>query len=126
MLVAAPIFRFFAVRLMLSTPVAAAEAGGPIAILRRSWRLTGSHFWQLLGLLLLVTVLVLVVALVVQLVGGSLIVLIAGTPQPGSLSAILLLLLSAIMNTVVTVYLATLISRVYAQLAPAEAGSPAA
>ena len=52
------------VRLMMMTPVTAAEAVGPIGIIRRSWQLTAGHFWKLLGFVLLLILATLVVLFV--------------------------------------------------------------
>ena len=46
------IFVFLFVRLVMASPIASAEAIGPVAILRRSWRLTEGHWWPLFGFLL--------------------------------------------------------------------------
>ena len=116
MLVWALAFVALWVRLMLITPVAAGEDGGPVAIIRRSWNLTAGHFWKLLGFVVLIAILFLVVTLAITAVGGILIFAIAGTPQPGSVASFLMLLLSAVLNTVVTVYFTSLIARIYAQL----------
>src|SRR4051794_22463203 len=39
------------VRFQMLLPVATAEKGGPIHILRRSWALSAGHYWRLLGFL---------------------------------------------------------------------------
>jgi hypothetical protein len=110
-------------RLMLVTPVAAAEPVNPMAILRRSWALTGNHVWKLLAFLVLVMIAMLVVTLAVGAVLGILVVLVAGTPEPGSLSAFLVLLLGAVVNAVIVTYFTVMIARIYAQLAgPATSG----
>ncbi|MDP8994420.1 MAG: glycerophosphoryl diester phosphodiesterase membrane domain-containing protein [Pseudomonadota bacterium] len=112
-----PIMVYLAARLLLTTAVAAAEEAGPIGLIRRSWQLTGGHVWTVIGFILLMAIAVLVVMLAVGLVAGSLIVLLAGQPQPGSLSAFLMLLVSAALNTVITVYVTSMVARIYAQLA---------
>lgn len=116
-LVTLPLALYLGARLLLTTPVAAAEAGGPLAILRRSWKLTRDHVWTLIGLIVLITILVLVLLLAVSAVAGILIVLAAGPPDPGSISRLLLLAVATVLNMVMTVYLATFIARIYAQLA---------
>jgi hypothetical protein len=112
-----PLALYLGARLLLTTPVAAAEPGGPLAILRRSWTLTRDHVWTLIGLLVLIAILVLVVLLAVSAVAGILIILVAGPPDPGSIARLLLLAVATLLNMVMTVYLATLIARIYAQLA---------
>lgn len=110
------IFLFIWVRLMLMTPVAAAERGGPVAILRRSWELTAGRFWKLLGFALLFIVAGLVVMFAATAVLGIAIALVAGRPDPGSVSALVLLLLSGVLNAIFVVYFTTMLSRIYVQL----------
>ena len=104
------------VRLMLMTAVTAAEASGPIGIITRSWELTRGHFWKLLGFALLALVVFMVVSMVVGAIGGIVIVLLAGVPQPGSFAAFLIMLVGALVNMVMTVYFTALLVRIYVQL----------
>lgn len=108
---------FLWVRLMLINPVAASEEGGPIAVIRRSWRLTSGHFSQLVGLVLLLALVILILAVAVTSVAGSLIVLVAGQPQPGNLSSVLILLVTGVLNAVVSIYFTIIVARLYRQLA---------
>ncbi|HWH23130.1 MAG TPA: hypothetical protein VNT25_07590 [Allosphingosinicella sp.] len=107
------------VRMMLMSPVAAVEPLGPMAILKRSWSLTAPYFWKLLGFVLLLIILFIVISLAATAVAGLLIVLLAGSPDPGSFSYFLLSLLGAVVNGVIGVFFAVLIARVYVQLAAA-------
>jgi len=116
-----PLMLFAATRLMFVTTVAAVEEGGPIAILRRTWALTGPVFWTLLGFLILSGILALVINIVAQTILGIPILIVSGPPRPGSLSGVVVLLLGALVSTVVTVFLTTMTARIYAQLAPREA-----
>jgi hypothetical protein len=115
---------FIGIRLILTTPIAAATDAGPVAILRTSWRLTGPVFWKLLGLALLMMVVMFVLVLAVSAVGGILIILIAGQPEPGSISSFLTLLLIALLQTVIVAYFMTLLTRIYLQLTGASAPVP--
>lgn len=105
------------VRLILMTPAAAAESVGPIALIRRSWDLTRGHFWRLLGFLVLLILVSLVVLTAVGAIGGILVILIAGQPQPGSIAMFLVLLISALVQAVVSGLFTAFIARIYAQLA---------
>jgi hypothetical protein len=116
-LVLLPLILFLATRFLLVTPVAAAEEGGPIAILRRSWALTRGRFWALLGFLLLLGILVGVVSLAATAVSGSLIALLSGSLRPGSVGGILMLLVATVLNTLFSVFMTTIVARLYAQLA---------
>lgn len=116
-LVLLPVMLYFGTRLLLMTPVAAVEPGGPLAILRRAWALTRGHFWKLLGFLVMIAVTISVINFAVSVVAGSLIILAGGPMEPGSISSFAALLVGAILQTVITVFLATLIARIYAQRA---------
>ncbi|HET9428683.1 MAG TPA: glycerophosphoryl diester phosphodiesterase membrane domain-containing protein [Allosphingosinicella sp.] len=106
----------FWVRLMLMTPVAAAENAGPIAIIRRSWALTAGHFWKLLGLVLLMLIVAMVVIFAISALVGIFVFMLAGPPDPGSTSFILMTILSALLSAIFSAIFVTLLARVYAQL----------
>ncbi|MEA3029058.1 MAG: hypothetical protein QOJ53_2436 [Sphingomonadales bacterium] len=112
-----PVLLLFWVRLILITPAAAAESIGPVALIRRSWQLTRGHYWRLLGFLLLVILVSLVVLMAVGAIGGILVYLVAGQPQPGSIAMFLVLLISALVQAVVSGLFTACIARIYAQLA---------
>lgn len=116
------IFIAFWVRLMLMTPVAAAEEVGPVAIIRRSWSLTGGHFWKLLGFALLLMIVGAIVVFAITAIFGILVFALAGAPEPGSTSMILMTIVSALLQSVLSAVFVTMIARIYAQLA----GTPAA
>ena len=109
------------VRLLLMTPVAAVEEGGPIGIIRRSWDLTRGHFWRLFAFAVLVLVAASIAMGVITLLVGIVVALFAGPPDPLTLSAILMALVTALLQALFTMIFATLIARIYAQLT----GSPA-
>lgn len=111
------VFLFVWVRLMLMTSVAAAEGGGPVAILRRSWNLTAGHFWKLLGFALVFVIAAVVVMFAATAVLGIIVALLAGRPEPGSVSGLLMLLIGGVFNAIFIVYFTTMISRIYLQLA---------
>jgi hypothetical protein len=123
LLVVMAVFLFFWVRLMLMTPVAAAERGGPIAIMRRSWQLTAGRFWKLLGFVLLFFLAALVVMLVVTLILGLVIALVAGPPETSSVGRLLMLLIGGVLNAVFVVFFTTAVARLYLQLS---GGDPSA
>ena len=110
------------VRMMLMSAVAVAEPVGPIGILRRSWELTRGRFWKLLGLTILLNIAAYVLILAVTSVAGILIVLIAGQPDPGSLSELLLLLVIGLLYAIFLVIYMTMVARIYLQVAPRTAG----
>ena len=111
------------VRLMLMTPVAAAEEVGPVAIIQRSWNLTSGRFWKLLGFALLLMIVGIVIVFAITAIIGILIFALAGSPEPGSTSMILMTIVSALLQSVLSAVFVTMIARIYAQLAgtpPAE------
>lgn len=115
---------FIWVRVMPLSAVAAAEPIGPLAILKRSWSLTEGHFWRLLGFVLLMIVLLVVLGIAVTAIGGLLVVLIAGAPEPGNVSYVLLILLGAIVNSILSLVFTVMIARIYVQLSAAPASAP--
>jgi len=111
-----PVVIYFAARLAMMTPVAAAERAGPFSIISRSWRLTAGHALKLVGLLLIIGAVSLVLQIAVESIFGIAFRVTAGPAEPGSISAIAILLALAALNTVVAVYAGSLLAKVYAQL----------
>lgn len=109
-----PVALYFAARLLLMTPVAAAEEGGTFALIGRSWALTRPHGLKLVGFILLVAILLIVVSLAVGAVFG-----LVSVALGGAAGAVLLVLVDVVLNTVIAVFLTTMIARIYAQLVPA-------
>lgn len=112
-----PIFLYISARLLPMPPVAVSEPGGPFTIISRSWRLTKGHGLKLFGFVLIVALLMSVLRLAIRSVLGSLLIIAAGPPEPGSVTALLIITVMCAVNVVLTVYLATLVARIYAQLA---------
>lgn len=117
MLVLFVVAMFFGTRLLLMTPVAAAESGGPIAIIQRSWALTKGPFWKLLGFLLLLAAVALIIGLTARSIFGLAIAAVSGAIEPGSGANLFLLLLLGLLNAALTVVFTTLVARIYLQLA---------
>lgn len=108
-------------KLILMTPVATAEDVGPIRIITRSWQLSDGHYWKLLGFLILFAVAAIVVFMVVGIFFGILIAIAAGPPEPRSTSMIVITIISALIQSVVTAMFVTVTARIYHQLT---GGSP--
>ena len=104
------------IRLMLMTPVTAAEPVGPIDIIRRSWELTAGHFWKLLGFMILLLVVAFVISVAIGAIFGILLFATVGPPEPGSLSMNLLTIVSALVQSVFGAILATILARIYVQV----------
>lgn len=116
-LIFVPVAFYFGARLLMMTPVAAAETAGPFEIISRSWRLTAPFAWKLVGFFVLVSILIGVLRAAIAAVAGIFFALVAGPPEPGSTSAWLVIIVMAIVNTVIVAYFASLVARIYAQLA---------
>ena len=107
---------FAVVRMLMSAPVASAEAVGPIAMLRRSWGLTAGNWWRLFAFLVMIFVAAFVLAIAVRGVSGVLIEVALGPADPMSTSALVLAIILALLNSVLTVFLAVMLARIYVQL----------
>ncbi|HVU30387.1 MAG TPA: glycerophosphoryl diester phosphodiesterase membrane domain-containing protein [Sphingomicrobium sp.] len=101
----------------LTIPVAAAEGGGPVHLMARSWRLARGSYFRLLGFVLLVFIGLIVVVLAGQLGIGSIVALTLGPPDPMSLSALVISLVVALIQAFFTVLFAVMLARIYLQLA---------
>lgn len=106
------------IRLLLMNPIGAVEEGGPVAIVKRSWALTSGSFWQLFGFLILLLIVWMVASGAVTAVGGTIITLTLGPPEPDSLSFYLLLILATLVQTCLGSIFAVMVARIYARLAP--------
>lgn len=104
------------VRFQMVMPVTTAERAGPIAILQRSWELTAGHFWRLLGFFGLLLFSVAVVLLAAQLVGGIVGRALFGELRPLSLGALLVALITGVVQSGFVVLTATMLARIYVQL----------
>jgi hypothetical protein len=103
-------------RLALMTPIAAVEDAGPIEILKRSWNLTNGHFWKLLGGILILFIVGSIAVLAISAIVGIVVILLAGPPEQGSTTFILMTVFEALLSAVVSATLVILIARIYAQL----------
>jgi len=107
---------FVGVRLILAAPVASAERGGPIAILRRSWGLTRGQWWPLFGFLLIFVVGAVIVLIAIATALGAVIGLLTGPIQPMSASALILALVQSLVSAAITTVFAVMLARIYLQL----------
>lgn len=118
------LFLYLGVRMFPVSAIAASESVGPIALLKRSWRLTRGVFWRVLALVLLLGVVGLILSSAVTTVVGSVATLATGDPQPFNTSAMIVALASGLIGALVSTVSAAMAGRVYAQLAAPDASVP--
>jgi Membrane domain of glycerophosphoryl diester phosphodiesterase len=111
------IVMFFAIRMLLASPVASAERVGPIGIIRRSWQLTAGHWWRLFGFIMVFFIGALVLFAATGAGVGVVAGLFFGKPEPLSASALIVALVLAVVDSAVTALLAVMLARIYVQLA---------
>ncbi len=119
-IVLALIFIFLGVRMFPAAATAASEGAGPIALIKRCWRLTRGTFWRLLVLVLLLGLAGLILDWAVTAVVGSIAALATGEPKAFNTSALLIALATGLVGAIVSTVSAAMAGRVYAQLAGAE------
>ena len=117
-------FIIIGVRLVFSTPVAANEAVGPLAILKRSWRLTAGHWWRLFGFLALFMIAAVITLGAVTAMIGVVVALLTGEPERLSVGALVVAVVTQLVAAGITVLLTVLLTRIYLQLAE-PSGEPA-
>ena len=105
------------VKFLLVTPVASSEEIGPIAILKRSWMLTGGHYARLLGFVLLATIAALVAVITAQIVGTIFAKLFAESINPLSAGALVLGLFTAGTQAALSAAFTVMLARIYVQVA---------
>jgi hypothetical protein len=98
-------------------PVAAAETGNPLHLARRSWQLSRGHYWRLFAFVCMIFLGLGVVVLATQLGIGSVVVLLLGPPNPGSMSSLVIGLVAGLIQAAFTVVTAAMLARIYLQLA---------
>jgi hypothetical protein len=108
---------FFAVRMILSAPVASAEEAGPIAILRRSWKLTAGRWWPLFGFLVLFVIGTIIVMMAVGSAVGVVVRLTLGPVEPLSAAALVLALVQSLVGAALQGLFALMLARIYLQVA---------
>lgn len=100
----------------LAFPIAAVETGNPLRIVARAWQLARHHYLRLLVFVGLIIFCFVVVVVASQFGVGSVVALLLGPPNPGSLSALTLGLATGLIQAPFTVITATMLARLYVQL----------
>jgi hypothetical protein len=102
---------------VLVFPLAAVETGNPLRLIARAWALSRHNYLRLLGFVVIIFVGLSLIVVVTVTGLGSVILLALGKPEPGSLSALLLGIISGVVQASFTVVTAVMIARIYVQLA---------
>jgi hypothetical protein len=110
---------YFAIRMLMTSAVASAEAAGPLTIIRRSWELTRGHWLRLLGFFLVFLAAAVIVVVATGAIIGILVELVLGGNEPMSVGALLVALITQMISAAVSVLLMLMIARIYVQLAGA-------
>lgn len=118
---------FFVVRLIMMPAVASSETAGPIGILQRSWALTRGNWWRLFAFLLLFVIAAFCAVIATQVVVGSVVALLFGTPEHMSVGALIIALVTQLLISAISVFYFVMVARMYLQLtarSEAQAGVP--
>jgi hypothetical protein len=127
LLTVACIMLFFAIRMLMTSPVASAESLGPVGIIKRSWQLTAGNFWRMLAFFLLFIITLVVAALAIGAIAGVIAEVVLGGSEPMTVGALFISLVTQLVSAAVSVVLMVMLARIYVQLAgdgAAEAGVP--
>ena len=107
---------FLFVRMMMLSPVASNETGGPIALIRRSWQLTRGNWWRLFGFFLLFAIAAAVVLIFSNIVAGIFARILGGAEDPFTVGALLVSLVTQLASSAVSLVFFAMIARIYVQL----------
>lgn len=114
---------FLAIRLLLIGPVASAEQGGSLRIIRRSWDLTEGNWWRLFGFVLIFAIGAMVLILAVSNGLGLVARLTIGRVTPLSVGGLVLVLVAQVLTAAIYVVLFVMQARIYSQLAANREGT---
>lgn len=112
------------IKLMLMTPVAAAETGNPLKIVARSWQLTKGHFLKLLGFTVLFVIAAVIALTAVIFIFGGIVIAVFGPPEAMTVGALFTGLVMGLCYAAIMAVYAVMIARIYSQLAGPEASVP--
>jgi len=113
---------FLAIRMLMTSPVASAEAVGPLAILNRSWQLTSGHWLRLFGFFVLILIGAIVTILAASAVSGIIAQLVFGGIGALTVGGLFVALVIQIVSAAISVVLMVMLARIYVQLAGEGAG----
>ncbi len=105
------------IRMMMTSPVATAEPAGPLAMVKRSWRLTSGNWWRLFALICLFLLVMAIVMGALGAVLGILSRLFLGPIEPMTVGALFVAAVTQLVSAIFTTGLLIMLARIYAQLA---------
>ena len=111
------------VRMMMTSPVASSEQGGPIDILKRSWALTSGHWWKLFGLLCVFLLLIIIVMAAVGAVVGIVSRILFDPIEPMTVGALFIAVCTQLVSAIFTTGLLVMLARIYVQLCASPSAS---
>jgi hypothetical protein len=109
-------------RFSITTSVAAAEDGGPVHLVRRSWALSRGSVLKLWGVVILLCIAGLVLEFTAGAIFGSLLTILVGPLDPGSASKLVLAAIFGLLRAVEFLLFAVVMARIYVQLAGRRSG----
>ena len=112
---------FLSPKLLMMMPVATAERGGPVHIVKRSWTLSSGHYLRLLGFMLLILIAAVIIVVAVQFVLGAALVAAFGELDPLGPGALVYALLFGAAQAALAVLISVMLARIYAQLSGGDA-----
>lgn len=112
---------FLAVRFLMMSSVASAEGSGPLAILRRSWAITGGNWWRLFGFLVSFAIGALALLWAVGTVAGVLCQLAFGSIARMTPGGLIVIIVSQLVSALVSLVFFVMLARLYTQRSEAAA-----
>ena len=105
------------VRLVLMlVPVGAAEPGGPLTLLKRSWQLTKGNWWRLTAFLAAFFIASILASRAIGFALGGVLLLAAGPIKPMTVSGLVLAAVLALVGAAFTTMFSIMLARIYVQL----------
>jgi len=106
---------YLAVRFLMMSAVASAEGSGSLAILRRSWDISGGNWWRLFGFLLTFAIGAIVLLWAVGAVTGLLAQLAFGSIARMTAGGLIVIIVSQLISALVSLTFFVMLARLYTQ-----------
>jgi hypothetical protein len=106
---------YLAVRFLMMSAVASAEGSGPLAILRRSWDISGGNWWRLFGFLFMFAIGAIVLLWAVGTVTGLLAQLAFGSIARMTAGGLIVIIVSQLISALISLTFFVMLARLYTQ-----------